>query len=140
MEVKELNLGDTFYISFSFSQEDVNKFAELIGDKNRIHIDPAYASTTMFGKPIMHGFLTSSIFSRGIGMAFPGEGTLYLKQDLKFLGPAFVDTTYYAEFEVIEIQPKHRALIRTEVKDNNGTLIVSGEALVSNKDKIKSVD
>jgi len=32
-----LEIGDTYRQSFSFSQEDVIKFAEVTGDKNPLH-------------------------------------------------------------------------------------------------------
>ncbi|GAK94373.1 enoyl-CoA hydratase [Nonlabens ulvanivorans] len=51
-------------------------------------------------------------------MSFPGEGTIYLKQDLKFLKPMFVDVNYIAKFKVLDIiSEKHRSLVLTEIFD-----------------------
>ena len=50
-------------VTFSFSQKDVEAFAQITGDNNPIHLDTSYAAQTPFKKPIMHGFLGGSIFS-----------------------------------------------------------------------------
>jgi acyl dehydratase len=133
-----INVNDTYVHEFSFSQEDVNKFAEVTGDKNPVHLDPDYASKTMFRRPIMHGMLSASLFSKVFGTLYPGEGTIYLKQSLNFLKPMYVDTKYEAVFTVKEvIREKHRALFDTIIREKeSGQICTSGEALVMNTEKI----
>lgn len=123
---------------FTFSQAEVDQFAQLTGDNNPIHLDAEYAAQTAFRKPIIHGFLAGSIFSKILGTQFPGEGTLYLKQNIEFLAPMFVDTTYEAVFTVKEIGEKSTALIQTQiVEKNTQKLTVNGEAIVMNRQKIE---
>ena len=43
------------------TQERVNQFAEVTGDHNFIHVDPARARETPFGGTIAHGYLTLSL-------------------------------------------------------------------------------
>jgi acyl dehydratase len=133
-----INVNDTYVHEFSFSQEDVNKFAEVTGDKNPVHLNPDYASKTMFRRPIMHGMLSASLFSKVFGTLYPGEGTIYLKQSLNFLKPMYVDTKYEAVFTVKEvIREKHRALFDTIIREKeSGQICTSGEALVMNTEKI----
>lgn len=133
-----LEVAQTYTHDFSFSQEEVNRFAEVTGDKNPVHIDAEYAATTMFKKPIMHGMLGASLFSKVFGVLFPGEGTIYLKQSLSFLKPMYVDVQYEAFFTVKEVlKDKHRAIIETIIKDKQtGNVCTSGEATVMNVDKI----
>lgn len=124
--------------TFTFSQEDVVKFAEVTGDDNPLHLDEAYAASTIFKQPIMHGFLGSSIFSKVFGTLFPGEGTVYLKQQMEFLRPMLVATEYEAVFEVMEIdREKHRARISTQILDKEkGKVTIRGEATVMHNEKI----
>ena len=130
---------DVFVYEFQFSQRDVEAFARVTGDNNPVHLNPEYAAKTMFKRPIMHGMLGASLFSKVFGTLFPGEGTIYLKQSLNFLKPMYVDTPYVAEFTVKEvILDKNRAIIETLIKDKaSGNVCTSGEALIMNVDKIK---
>lgn len=131
--------GNVYTHEFRFSQEEVNRFAEVTGDKNPVHTDADYAARTMFKRPIMHGMLGASLFSKVFGTLFPGEGTIYLKQSLSFLKPMYVETDYEAVFTVKEvIKDKNRAIIETLIKDKASQLVcTSGEAVVMNTEKIR---
>src|SRR3954468_17285570 len=133
-----IEINQTYKHDFQFSQEEVNRFAEVTGDKNPVHTDADYAATTMFKRPIMHGMLSASLFSKVFGTLFPGEGTIYLKQSLAFLKPMYVDTQYEAVFTVKEVMvEKNRAIIETVIRDKDGKIFTSGEATVMNTGKIK---
>jgi acyl dehydratase len=133
-----IEIGQTYSHDFKFSQDEVNRFAEVTGDKNPVHINPEFAANTIFKKPVMHGMLGASLFSKVFGVLFPGEGTIYLKQSLNFLRPMYVDINYIAEFKVIEIiKDKNRALVETVIKDKDtGKVCTTGEATIMNVDKI----
>ncbi len=47
------------------SQDDIQSFATLTGDLNRLHLDEDYAKRSMFGSRIAHGMLTLS-FALGL--------------------------------------------------------------------------
>jgi acyl dehydratase len=134
-----IEVNQVYTHDFKFSQEEVNQFAQVTGDKNPVHLDAEYAAKTMFKRPIMHGMLSASLFSKVFGTLFPGEGTIYLKQSLSFLKPMYVDVTYEAVFTVKEvIRDKNRAVVETLIKDKStGNVCTSGEATVLNVDKIK---
>ena len=134
-----IEINQVFTHQFQFSQKEVDQFAEVTGDKNPVHTDAAYAATTMFKRPIMHGMLGAALFSKVFGTLFPGEGTIYLKQSLNFLKPMYVDTKYDAVFTVKElIKDKNRAIVETVIRDADGKVCTSGEATVLNVDKIKN--
>jgi 3-hydroxybutyryl-CoA dehydratase len=126
-----MELGDTYESKFFVNQDDVIKFAEVTGDNNPIHLDDEIASKSIFKKKIVHGFLAGSVFSRVFGTEWPGTGTIYLKQDMKFLAPVFTDNLYIAKFKVEEIKDKNRAIISTRLEDEKSkNLVISGEAVV----------
>jgi 3-hydroxybutyryl-CoA dehydratase len=128
---KLIRLGDIFEYSFQFSQSDVIKFAEASGDFNPLHLDNDFATQTIFGKTIIHGFLGGSVFSKVFGTIFPGQGTIYLKQDMSFLKPMFTELKYTARFEVLEtIKMKSRAVVKTTIHDIDNQLIIIGEAII----------
>lgn len=133
-----IEVNQIFTHEFQFSQKEVTQFAEVTGDKNPVHLNADYAATTMFKRPIMHGMLSASLFSKVFGTLFPGEGTIYLKQSLNFLKPMYVDTVYEAVFTIKEvIADKNRAIVETVIKDKDGKICTSGEATVLNTSKIK---
>lgn len=130
-----LKEGDKYETAFSISQEQVIKFAEVSGDSNPLHLDNAFAATTIFKKPIIHGFLGGSIFSKVLGTEFPGKGTVYLKQNMDFLRPMYAGEQYTASFEIKSIMGNEgKGLIETTVKDSRGKVAIKGEALVLNKE------
>jgi len=133
-----IDAGQVYTHEFSFTQNDVERFAEVTGDKNPVHLDAEYAAKTMFKKPIMHGFLGGAVFSKIFGTLFPGEGTIYLKQSMSFMRPMFVDTIYEARMTVKEVnKEKHRAIVETIIADKNtGDVTISGEATVMNVSRI----
>jgi 3-hydroxybutyryl-CoA dehydratase len=133
---------DTYETSFSFSQEQVAAFAALTGDSNPVHLDAAYAAQTVFRRPIMHGMLSACIFSKVLGMEFPGEGTVYLGQTLDFKRPMYPGETYWAVFVVEETVPaKGTASISTTVYDaERKRVLVEGVAQLRNKGRIFPAD
>lgn len=124
----------SYQLTFSFTQEEVNTFANISKDLNPIHIDPEYAAKTAFKMPIIPGFLGASVFSRVFGTLFPGEGTVYLKQSLEFRLPMYVDTKYEAIFTVKELnRGRHIAKIDTKIlQKETQKVVVRGEASVMN--------
>jgi acyl dehydratase len=127
-----IHLGASFEIEFSFTQEQVNEFCKISGDFNPLHWDEDFAATTPFKKPIIHGALIASVFSKVMGMDFPGTGSVYLKQVSEFKRPLYVGQTYRAFFQVAAINElKHTAEITTQVFElERGKLMVDGIASV----------
>lgn len=113
------------------SDDDVREFAHLSGDDNPIHLDDAYAKETRFGKRIVHGILVSSLLSKVIGMQLPGQGTIYLSQELKFLKPVYIGQKITAEVEIVEIdKQKNRMKLDTKAYNEEHECVLSGEAKV----------
>ena len=135
---EKLNEQDEYHLTFSYSQEQVNRFAEVTGDNNPLHLDEKYATTTMFKRPIMHGFLGASVFSKIFGTLFPGEGTIYMNQTMSFMRPMFVDIEYEAVMKITEInREKNRAKVQTQVIDKaTGKVTIDGEATVINPNRL----
>ncbi len=131
-----INIGDTFEHHFSFSQQDVVLFAKVTGDNNPVHLDDEYAAKTLFKIPIIHGMLGGSVFSKVFGTMFPGEGTIYLNQNLQFLRPMLVSTNYTAQFEILDIdREKHRATVSTIVINEEGKKVIDGSAILMHSEK-----
>ena len=94
-----IKVGKKYRETILFKAADIAAFAEVSKDKNPLHIDSNYAKNTRFGKPIVHGALLFSHFSRVFGTIWPGEGSVYLKQNIEFLRPLFVGDEATLEIE-----------------------------------------
>lgn len=89
--IKDLKVGDTAFFEKTITDADVILFAGVSGDLNPVHIDELYAKTSIFKKRIVHGGLVNALFSTVLGTQLPGNGTIYMGQNSKFLKPVFLD-------------------------------------------------
>lgn len=128
----QLEVGDSSEFSKTISEADVYLYAGISGDLNPAHINEVYAQGTFFKNRIAHGMLTASFISAVIGMQLPGPGTIYMGQTLQFLAPVRINDTVTARVEVLEkIDDKKRVRLATTCTNQDGTQLISGEALVS---------
>lgn len=129
--LQELAPGQSAQVSKTISETDVYLFAGITGDLNPAHINQQYAEETRFGGRIAHGMLSAGLISAVIGMQLPGPGTIYVKQDLKFLSPVRIGDTVTATVTVKELDPdRNRAVLETICENQAGTKLIAGQALV----------
>jgi len=127
----KFKVGDTASVTKRFTQEDVEKFAELSGDRNPIHLDEERAKGSRFGRRIAHGMLTSSLISNVIGNELPGVGSIYLGQTLQFLAPVFPGDTITARATVTSVrEDKPIVKIETVCTNQRDETVIKGEATV----------
>ena len=91
--MKKLEIGQSASFSKTISEYDVYSFAGIVGDFNPIHINSVEGEKSIFKSRIVHGMLAGSFISTVLGMKLPGEGTVYLEQNLKFKLPVFFGDT-----------------------------------------------
>ncbi len=126
----KFTVGDSASFSKTISESDVYQFAGITGDFNPVHIDEVYASNTIFKKRIVHGMLVSSFISTVLASKIPGEGTIYVGQELKFTRPVYIGDTITAKLELIEIINEKRWKIQSQVFNQNGEMVVDGFSIV----------
>ncbi len=130
--ISEIKIGDAAEFAKTVSESDVYLYAGITGDLNPAHINQAYAEKTFFRGRIAHGMLTAGFISAILGMKLPGPGTIYMKQELKFLAPVKIGDTITARAEVTEVvAEKNRIKLKTTCTNQEGTLVLDGEAVVS---------
>ncbi len=126
-----LTVGQTYETSFAINAELIEGFARVTGDYNPIHLDEDYAGQTIFEKRVAQGMLGAGLLSGVLGCQFPGIGTIYLSQTLKFLKPVFIDEEITLRLEVLEIiDAKNRVRLQTAFTNQKGEAVITGEALV----------
>ena len=131
MNYSEIKIGQKASVTKTFKDEDVRKFAEVSMDVNPIHLDDEYAKKTVFGQRIVHGIVTCGLISAVLANKLPGEGTIYLGQEVRFTSPVLLGDTITAEVEVAEMRDdKHIIKLNTVCKNQDGKVVVSGVATV----------
>jgi acyl dehydratase len=126
-----LQVGDKASFSKKFTEEEVFRFAEISTDKNPLHLDKEYGKDSIFGQRIVHGILVASLFSGLIGMKLPGEGSIYLGQNLSFKAPVAIGEQVTASVEIIKIRKdKPIITLRTVCVNSEGKVVIDGEAVV----------
>jgi 3-hydroxybutyryl-CoA dehydratase len=130
--IAQIKVGDSAEFGKTISESDIYMYAGITGDFNPAHINEAYAQKTFFKTRIAHGMLTAGFISAILANQLPGPGTIYIKQELKFLAPVRIGDTITAKVEVIEvITEKNRLRLKTTCTNQEGTQVLDGEALVS---------
>ena|SRR3954453_20707397 len=87
MYLEDLAIGQRAETVRLVTQQDVEAFAEVSGDRNAVHLDAEYAAKTSFKGRVAHGMLSASFISGVLGTKLPGGGTIYVSQSLRFLAP-----------------------------------------------------
>lgn len=132
MEIGFLTISDRATMSKTISESDVYLFAGITGDFNPVHVNAEAARTSVFGERVVHGILVTGLISAVIGTKLPGEGTIYLEQDVKFLKPVKIGDTVTAIVKVIDIINQEKGIIKldTTVENQNGEQVITGYAVV----------
>lgn len=110
---------------------DVEAFASFSGDRNPLHFDPAFATSTRAGGLIVHGGLTTALFNALVAQELPGPGSVFLHQEWDYPASVPIGDTVTAEAEVIEARAdKPITKLRCVARRSDGTEVLRGECLV----------
>ena len=102
------------------TQEMINRFAELTGDHQWIHVDVERAKKeSPFGRTIAHGFLTLSLLPRMHGrpsykIAGYGNATNYGANKLRFVSPVPAGAKIHAHSRLIDVEAKPKGTQLTQ--------------------------
>lgn len=130
----DIKIGDSCSISKCITAEDVETFAKVSTDVNPVHMSEEYAAKSIFKRRIAHGMLGASLISAVLGTKFPGANTIYMGQTLSFLAPVYLNDTITATVTCIDKNDeKHRMVFETICKNQDGKVVISGEAKVMKK-------
>ncbi|MGY9048465.1 bifunctional enoyl-CoA hydratase/phosphate acetyltransferase [Puniceibacterium antarcticum] len=134
----EISVGDHAELIRTLKPQDIELFAVMSGDVNPAHVDADYAKTDMFHGIIAHGMWGGALISAVLGTELPGPGTIFLNQSLKFSAPVGLGDTVTVRVEVREKQPKGRLTLACTCINQDGTLVIEGEAhVIAPRDKVR---
>jgi phosphate acetyltransferase len=127
----EIQVGDSATLTRTLRPEDIQLFAIMSGDVNPAHVDPEYAHSSMFHEVIAHGMWGGALISTVLGTEFPGPGTIYIGQTLRFSRPVKVGDTITVKVTCKQKFDHNKHMIFECLCTNQDTLkVIAGEAEV----------
>ena len=123
-----LEVGQKATYSKTVGEKDIQLFAAMSGDRNPVHLDAAYAASTMFKERIAHGMLSAAYISAVFGMKLPGPGSIYISQSLAFKAPVKIGDTVVTTVKVVELMPEKKRVRFETICTVNGKPVLTGEA------------
>jgi len=128
--IEDMRLGDQASVTNTVTERDIERFAEVSGDTNPVHLDEAYAAGTVFKGRIAHGMLGASFISAVLANRLPGPGTIYLSQSLAFKAPVRIGDEVTTTVTVKDIDVARRRLTLDTVCAVGERVVIEGEAVV----------
>jgi 3-hydroxybutyryl-CoA dehydratase len=129
-DVRALNVGDELpAVTKELTQAKIERYADASGDRNPLHIDPAFAATTQFGGPIAHGMLVLAYISEMMTATFGRSWAAGGRLKVRFRGAARPGDTATASGRVITTEGE-RVVCEVECRNGAGEVLISGEASV----------
>ncbi|HXZ93091.1 MAG TPA: MaoC family dehydratase [Burkholderiales bacterium] len=131
-----LELGQTAMWRRRIDAEHVRMYRDITGDANPLHFDEVYARATIFGRLIVHGGITAGALNALVAERMPGPGSVFIKQELEYLGPAYVGDELSAHGEVVwlhDSKPVCRLEVRVTARgpgDASERICIKGQCVV----------
>lgn len=129
--LQEIRAGAGASLTRTLTRADILLFAKVSGDVSPAHVDAAFAKSSRFGEIIAHGMFGGSLIAAVLGTRFPGPGTIYVGQTLRFLKPVHVGDTLTVTVRVESIDAATgRVMLDTRCADQDGDTVIQGQAEV----------
>ena len=106
----DIKIGLNHSFEARVSSEEMDKFLDISGDNNPMHIDSTYAKSKGMKDRVVYGMLSSSFYSTLVGVYLPGKFALLHSIDLQFLKPVFIGYVLTVYGEVSRINETFRQI------------------------------
>jgi acyl dehydratase len=123
-------IGQRAELTREVSQQDIEMFTALSGDRNPLHYDEEVARATKFGAIVVQGGVTSAILNAVVAEKLPGPRTVFLHVDWSFKAPVRPGDKITGAVEVTKVRTdKPITELKTTVTRDDGTVVLEGNAL-----------
>ncbi len=110
MESNSSPAAESVEIRFSVSAADQAAFADLSGDHNPLHLDPAFARGVGLQGAVVYGGMLVAKISQIIGMRLPGPRGIWAALKVDFRDPLYVDESAVLSAQVTHISEAVRSM------------------------------
>jgi 3-hydroxybutyryl-CoA dehydratase len=116
-----LTPGATFTVTRSFSEPEVEQFADLTRDYNPIHFDPRFVAAKGLKARICHGLLIGGMVTEVGGQI----GWLASGMNFRFKRPVYLGETITCTLTITEIDEKGRARAEAVLVNQEGEVVLT---------------
>ena len=120
--IEGLAAGDRFSISRTFTEDDVNRFADITRDYNPVHFDERFTAVKGYNGPVCHGLLVAAMLSEIGGQI----GWLASEMRFNYKKPVYFGDTITCDFEITDVDEKGRARATAEYTNQHGVVVIQG--------------
>ena len=100
-----IQIGDTFSVTRTFTEEDVQTFGNVSRDYNPIHLEDRWVEVKGFKDRICHGLLVAGMVTEIGGQI----GWLASGMNFRFIKPVYFGDSITLTFTVVDIDERLRA-------------------------------
>ncbi|WP_426247650.1 MaoC family dehydratase [Nocardioides sp. LHG3406-4] len=122
--------ADGVSVRRTVTEADVLAFAELSGDRNRVHTDAAYMAGTRFGGRLVHGAFLLALVSTASTRLIEETGgfaVAYGHDRVRYLAPTFLDDTVTVHYRPAQVDAASgKVTSEVEVHNQHGDLVTVG--------------
>ena len=113
----EIKKGYSFQFNEKITEEMMTLFLELSGDTNPRHCDKNYALEKKMKDRVVYGMLSSSFYSKLVGVYIPGKYCLLQGIKIQFNNPLFIGDEITVNGKVVDKDDTFKILkIKANIK------------------------
>lgn len=129
--IRLFKVGDVFQHSLEVTRELMQRFLQMSGDSNPIHMDDRYAVAHGFRGAVVYGNLLGAMISHLVGMKLPTKEVVILSESLEFRKPSYVGEQIRLEAVVTSIHEAVSAVsLRLTFFSPSGEKVCAGQCVI----------
>jgi acyl dehydratase len=118
--VEGLKTGDSFILTRTFTETDLDAFAAITRDDNPIHSCRPFVALKGFDGRICHGLLVGGMITEVGGQM----GWLASGMNFRFKKPVYLNDTITCRFTLIRVDEKNRAEAEAVFTNQRGEMVL----------------
>jgi 3-hydroxybutyryl-CoA dehydratase len=122
--LQNIEVGLTHSFEVEITESHMQKFLDISGDNNPIHIDSEYAKSKGMKDRVVYGMLTSAFYSTLVGVYIPGKYALLHSIEVGLIKPVFIGDKLIIEGVVSSVNKLfHQIEVKASIRNQNSEKI-----------------
>lgn len=121
--IQGINVGDSFTVRRTFTEEDMLTFARITRDYNPVHFDERFSAAKKFDGRICHGLLVAGMLTEIGGQI----GWLASVMNFRFKKPVYFGDAITCQLVITAIDKKNRARAAARYQNQDGMIVLEAD-------------